>query len=40
MPGLSGYELCTAIKAHATKSHVPVILLTALNDPLHILKGI
>jgi PAS domain S-box-containing protein len=40
MPGRSGYELCAAIKAHATKHQVPVILLTMLNDPLHILKGI
>jgi PAS domain S-box-containing protein len=40
MPGLSGYELCAAIRAHATKSQAPVILLTSLNDPLHILKGI
>jgi PAS domain S-box-containing protein len=40
MPGLSGYELCSAIKAHPSRSHMPVILLTALGDPLHILDGI
>jgi PAS domain S-box-containing protein len=40
MPEMTGYELCAAIKAHPTKGHVPVILLTALGDPLHILDGI
>ena len=40
MPGVSGFELCRQIKNHPQTQSVPVILLTTLNDPLDILKGI
>lgn len=38
MPGMDGYELCRRIK----ESHpaLPVILLTSLNDPLAIVRGL
>ncbi len=40
MPGLSGYELCRAIKADAATARLPVVLLTALGDPTDILRGV
>ncbi|MFT4688511.1 MAG: diguanylate cyclase (GGDEF)-like protein [Limisphaerales bacterium] len=40
MPGMSGYELCSAIKEDAKRNHIPVILLTTLSSPLSILAGL
>ncbi|MBF0228336.1 MAG: fused response regulator/phosphatase [Desulfamplus sp.] len=40
MPLMDGYEATRAIKAHAGEHFVPVIVLTALNDPEDIAKAI
>jgi two-component system sensor histidine kinase/response regulator len=40
MPEMNGYELCRAIKADPTLRDIPVILVTALNDPKDIIRGI
>ncbi|MES2319763.1 MAG: response regulator [Pseudomonadota bacterium] len=40
MPEMNGYELCRAVKADATLSVIPVILVTALNDVKDIIRGI
>ncbi|AKT38434.1 sensor histidine kinase [Chondromyces crocatus] len=40
MPGLSGYDLCRAIKSDPVLSDVPVLLLTSLNDVTDILQGL
>jgi serine phosphatase RsbU (regulator of sigma subunit) len=40
MPGISGYELCEAIKADPALRHLPVILLTMLNDADDIMRGL
>ncbi|MBX9613786.1 MAG: diguanylate cyclase [Burkholderiales bacterium] len=32
MPGMSGFEVCEALKADPATAHVPVIFVTALND--------
>ncbi len=40
MPGISGYELCRQIKDDPARRHVPVVLLTTLNDPANIVQGI
>src|SRR5262249_1711866 len=40
MPGMSGYELCRAVKEDARLCHLPVILLTSLDDPLEIVKAL
>lgn len=40
MPVMDGKELCRQVKEHIETSHIPVILLTALGDKEHILKGL
>jgi PAS domain S-box-containing protein len=40
MPGLSGYELCRAIKSAPAWDHIPVILLTTRRDPMDIFNGL
>lgn len=32
MPGMSGYEVCTALKADATTREIPVIFISALDE--------
>ncbi|MET3132526.1 two-component system sensor histidine kinase/response regulator [Oxalobacteraceae bacterium GrIS 1.11] len=40
MPEMNGYELCRAIKSDPTLHDIPVILVTSLNDPKDIIRGI
>ncbi|HAI84469.1 MAG TPA: hypothetical protein DCL43_12450, partial [Chitinophagaceae bacterium] len=40
MPEVNGIELCRTLKSDKTTSHVPIILLTALNDMQHHVQGI
>ncbi|MBC7860460.1 MAG: response regulator [Burkholderiaceae bacterium] len=40
MPEMDGYELCRAIKADKALRDIPVILVTSLNDPKDIIRGI
>ncbi|HUZ74202.1 MAG TPA: response regulator [Stellaceae bacterium] len=40
MPGMSGYELCRAIKSHRAKPPVPVVLLTSLSEPMDVINGL
>jgi DNA-binding NarL/FixJ family response regulator len=39
MPGLSGFETCRRLKAHAVWSHVPVIFMTGLSETTDIVAG-
>src|SRR5581483_9511831 len=32
MPGLTGWETCTRIKSNPATAHIPVVLLTAVDD--------
>ncbi len=40
MPSLRGDEMCRILKSSIETSHIPVILLTALNDKEHIIWGL
>lgn len=40
MPEMTGFELCKAIKNDARLRNIPVILLTSLNDPSDVIKGL
>lgn len=39
MPGLSGFETCRRLKAHAAWSHIPVIFMTGLSETSHIVEA-
>lgn len=39
MPGMTGYEVVTALRADAELAHVPFILLTAMSDRKHMRQG-
>jgi DNA-binding response OmpR family regulator/two-component sensor histidine kinase len=40
MPRMNGRQLCMSIKSQPATSHIPVILLSALDSKEHILKGL
>jgi two-component system cell cycle sensor histidine kinase/response regulator CckA len=40
MPGMSGYDLCRAVKGRAGTAEIPVVLLTSLTDPMAIVRGL
>jgi sigma-B regulation protein RsbU (phosphoserine phosphatase) len=40
MPKMTGYELCSAIKQTTELRHIPVILLSTLNEAEDIIKGL
>lgn len=40
MPEMDGYELCSRIKSHPQRMHVPVLLFTHLSEPDDIMRGL
>lgn len=40
MPGMNGFEVCGRLKANPRTSHIPVIIVTALNDVSDRVKGL
>ncbi|NLS03214.1 PleD family two-component system response regulator [Rhizobium sp. P32RR-XVIII] len=40
MPGLDGFEVCARLKANARTSHIPVVMVTALDQPADRVRGL
>ncbi len=40
MPGMDGYEVCAALKADPVTTHVPVVMVTALNEVRDRVRGL
>ena len=40
MPGMNGYDVCERIKKNPTTQHIPVIMITALDQPKEKIKGL
>jgi two-component system cell cycle response regulator len=40
MPGMDGYEVCKTLKANRKTAHLPVIMVTALDQPSDKVKGL
>ena len=40
MGGMNGFDLCRSIKSNISVSHIPVILLTAMDDKEHVIMGL
>ncbi|MBF0401063.1 MAG: response regulator [Magnetococcales bacterium] len=40
MPGMDGYAMCRAIKNDAQLAAIPVLLLTGLDDPKEVIRGL
>jgi two-component system cell cycle response regulator len=40
MPGLSGYDVCRTLKADGQLSHIPIVMVTALDTPAEMVQGL
>ncbi|MGE4049196.1 MAG: response regulator, partial [Acetobacteraceae bacterium] len=40
MPGMDGYECCRKLKADQATLHIPVVMITALSEPVERLRGL
>jgi two-component system, cell cycle response regulator len=40
MPGMDGFEVCRRLKTSPTTAHIPVVMVTALDQPSDRLKGL
>jgi two-component system cell cycle response regulator len=40
MPGMDGYEVCRRLKAQPSTAHIPVVMITALTDPVERVRGL
>ncbi|WP_431302934.1 PleD family two-component system response regulator [Sediminicoccus sp. BL-A-41-H5] len=40
MPGMDGYQVCSALKADARTQHIPVVMVTALTDSSERVRGL
>ncbi|MCM1252683.1 MAG: response regulator [Clostridium sp.] len=39
MPGMDGYELCRHLKKDKATNHIPVVFISAFDDPMDIVEG-
>ncbi|MDX9786636.1 MAG: response regulator [Desulfobacterales bacterium] len=39
MPGMNGFDVCVQLKENPKTADIPVIFITAVNDPMHIARG-
>ena len=40
MPGMDGFEVCERIKSNPKTSHIPVVMVTALDQPADRVRGL
>ncbi len=40
MPGMDGFEVCERLKADPKTSHIPVVMVTALDQPADRVRGL
>ncbi|THD43197.1 MAG: PleD family two-component system response regulator [Bradyrhizobium sp.] len=40
MPGMDGFEVCRRLKGHVATAHLPVVLVTALDQPADRVRGL
>ena len=40
MPGMDGFEVCTRLKANPATAHIPVVMVTALDQPADRVRGL
>ena len=40
MPGMDGFEVCRRLKTNPTTAHLPVVIVTALDQPSDRLRGL
>ena len=40
MPGIDGFEVCTRIKANPATSHIPIVMITAMDQTEDRIKGL
>ena len=40
MPGMDGYEVCRRLKSDPETAHIPIVMLTALSETVHRVRGL